>query len=112
MTKYHNREQLERVAERHRKEAERLERRIAMLEALPPEPVVEDGEPNVIWFDKLFSSNQSASYTYAAVRASDGLWYTTGPASPKGFAWSDLIQWILDGNEDGEVWHATGYDLL
>lgn len=110
MAKYHSREQLERVADRHRKEAERIERRIALLEALPDEPVVDDGEPNVIWFTKSFHA--SGDYTYAAVKASDDLWYTTGPASPKGYTWSDLVQWVVDGTEDAEIWHATGYDLL
>lgn len=104
------REQLERRLERHRREAEILEARVAELEALPEEPQVEDGEPNVIWFTKVFQ-NGHREFTYAAVKAGDGLWYTTGPNVPKGFSWESLIEWIYNG-ESAEVWHAVAYDPL
>ncbi len=31
-------------------------------------------------------------YTYAAIKA--GLWYTTGPNSPKGYTWDELVSWL------------------
>lgn len=96
--------------ERHRDQAEYAEQQLAKLEALPDEPVSEDGEPTVIWFTKVFQ-NGSREYTYAAVKAGDGLWYTTGPNSPKGYAWEAFVEWIYDG-ESADVWFATGYDQL
>lgn len=104
------RARLEAKLNRHRIEAERLEQQVAALEALPAEPEVEDGEPNVIWFTKVFQNGRN-EYTYAAVKAGDGLWYTTGPNVPKGFAWEQLIEWINDG-ESCDVWHAVGYNPL
>ena len=32
-------------------------------------------------------------YIYAAVKA-NGLWYTTGPNSPKGYTWDELVSWL------------------
>lgn len=104
------RARLERLAERKQADIDRLEAQIAALEALPDEPQVDDGEPNVIWWTKTFQ-NGSREYTYAAVKAGDGLWYTTGPNVPKGYSWDALIEWITDG-EAFEIWHATGYDSL
>lgn len=97
-------------AERHRRQAEYAERRLAELEALPEEPIVEDGEPNVIWFTKVFQ-NGSREYTYAACKAGDGLWYTTGPNTPKGYSWEALVEWMYDGSSCN-AWHAVGYDEL
>ena len=44
---------------------------------------------------KVRFSKRGVNYDYAALR-SGGLWYTTGPKSPKGFTWQELISW-LDG---------------
>jgi hypothetical protein len=104
------REQLEARLARHRREADRFEEELAKLEALPAEPEVEDSEPNVIWFTKLFQ-NGSKTYEYAAVKAGDGLWYTSGPHVPKGYTWDRLIEWIYDG-EEYDVWHAVSYEPL
>jgi hypothetical protein len=35
-------------------------------------------------------------YLYAAIKA-DGLWYTTGPKSPKAFTWQSLVDWWENG---------------
>lgn len=104
------RSNIEARIERHRLEQERAERELARLESLPSEPEVEDSEPNVIWFTKTFQ-NGSREYTYAAVKCSDGLWYTSGPNTPKGYVWDRLVDWIFNG-ESAEVWHATAYDSL
>lgn len=104
------REQLEAKMARHRREAERLEAKVAELEALPGEPEVDEGEPNVIWFTKVWQ-NGTREYTYAAAKAGDGLWYTTGPNTPKGYTWDQLIEWVHDG-ASCEIWHATGYDPI
>lgn len=96
--------------DRHLREAERAERELAFYESLPSEPEVEDGEPNVIWFKKRFK-NGSNVYTYAACKAGDGLWYTTGPNVPKGFTWQKLVEWIFDG-EAADLWHAASYNPL
>lgn len=104
------RELLERRLERHRREADVLESKLADLDALPDEPEVEDGEPNVIWFTKVFKNGRK-EYTYAAVKADDGLWYTSGPNVPKGFTWDRLIEWVTDG-DSAEIWHAVAYDAI
>jgi hypothetical protein len=104
------RDQLEARLERHRREAARFEQQLALLDELPEEPEVEDDEPNVIWFTKVFQ-NGSRTYIYGACKADDGLWYTTGPNTPKGFTWDRLIEWIYDGKE-AEVWHAVAYESL
>lgn len=91
-----------------------LEGELAYLASLPEEPRVEGdetGEANVIWFEKTFST--PTVYTYAAVRAGDGLWYTSGPRAPKGYSWDRLIEWILaDEPEAPKIWHAYDWDPL
>lgn len=49
----------------------------------------EDG--NVILFERQFQPGGRV-YSYAAIK-SEGLWYTTGPRSPKGFRWDELAAW-------------------
>jgi hypothetical protein len=98
-----------------------LERRIEQMQAeleyvyqLPEEPRMEsegqDG-PNVIWWDAKFPNGQRR-FTYAAVRADNGLWYTTGPHSPKGYSWADLIEWIAKQARpvDGIMWVASEWE--
>lgn len=68
------------------------------LSARPPEPVA----GTVIRFTMDF--NGSREYDYAAIRAGDGLWYTTGPRSPKGYTWDQLLDW-MEGN-------TTGFNVL
>lgn len=104
------RELLEAKADRLRVQADRLEAKVARLEALPDEPLVDEGEPNVIWFTKVFQ-NGSNLYTYSAVKAGDGLWYTSGPNTPKGYLWEALIEWIADGTEY-QVWWAKDFEEL
>lgn len=101
------RAKVEAQLERHRKQAEYLEQKLAKLEALPDEPEVDDGEPNVVWFTKVFQ-NGSKEYTYAATKAGDGLWYTTGPNSPKGYTWEKMIEWIAEGKEYA-LWQAITF---
>lgn len=96
--------------ERHLREAERAEQELAFYESLPAEPEVEDNEPNVVWFTKVFQ-NGNKTYTYAACKAGDGLWYTSGPNVPKGYTWEKLIEWIFDG-EAANLWHAIQYNPL
>ena len=54
----------------------------------------EPGEGRVVKFRVKFR-NGGVKYRYAAIRAG-GLWYTTGPKSPKGYTWDELLDW-LDG---------------
>lgn len=76
---------------------------IEHLQNLPEEP---DVEPAVIWFEKTFADGRT--YTYAAVKA-DGLWYTSGPRTPKGYTWENLMTWVGVGTE---VWLATDFKEL
>lgn len=61
---------------------------------------------NVIFYRKTFDNG--ITYTYAAVRAK-GLWYTTGPKSPKGFTWDELLDWLGD---DVKIWVPIGWEEL
>ena len=46
--------------------------------------------------DGSTSRNYTREYKYAAIKC-NGLWYTTGPKSPKAYTWDDLIQWWDEG---------------
>lgn len=65
---------------------------LTRLEALPEEPP----EGSVIRFNMQFGGHGTV-YDYAAIRAGDGMWYTTGPRSPKGYSWDSLLEW-MQGN--------------
>lgn len=70
-------------------------------EAYGPEPE-EDGA--VIAFRVRFMP-RGPKYHYAAIRA-NGLWYTTGPTSPKGYGWDELVSWLDSMNK------VTGFKRL
>jgi len=78
-----------------------------------------DDYPNgaVIVFDKVFTPGGRV-YNYAAIKTIHAntsdytgrvghfeLWYTTGPKSPKGYTWDELIKWMGDGVE--EIFYVT-----
>jgi hypothetical protein len=71
--------------------AEELDR----LSSRPDEPRA----GTVIQFAMQFQLH-STVYDYAAIKAGDGLWYTTGPRSPKGYTWDELLDW-MEGNTTG-----------
>ena len=54
----------------------------------------EPGEGSVIKFKVRFQPG-GTKYSYAAIRVK-GLWYTTGPHSPKGYTWDELLDWLDD----------------
>lgn len=92
---------------------DRAQRQLDRLMAQPDEPVPNDDQPNVIWFEKRFGTSTGAhAYTYAAVKASDGLWYTTGPQAPKGYSWDRLYGWITEYDEDIEILVGTRFEPL
>lgn len=87
----------------------RLEAEIARLESLPEEP---DANPAIVYFRKDFGGRD---YDYAAVKAGDGLWYTTGPKSPKGYTWESLVGFIYPDGVDPaevEVWVVSDLERL
>lgn len=71
-------------------------KRIKIIDSIPDEPLPIDG-PCIIQFQKRFHRNGQV-YDYAAIRTDQGLWYTTGPQSPKGYEWTQLITWIFNGD--------------
>jgi hypothetical protein len=79
-----------------------LKKELKRLESRPEEPE-EDG--NVITFMKQFAAG-GIVYSYAALKAK-GLWYTTGPKSPKGYTWDELLDFIGDDNRIYLVTEAT-----
>ena len=83
---------------------------LARIESYPDEPT---DEPAVIYWQTDFEHEGSTVYDYAALRAGDGLWYTTGPRSPKGQTWDRLIDWIMEDAVpvDG-LWIAVEYERV
>ena len=53
----------------------------------------DDQEDGAVIAFKVRFSKRGVNYDHAALR-SGGLWYTTGPRSPKGFTWSELTEWL------------------
>lgn len=94
---------------------ERAQAQIDHLLSLPDEPEVTDKDGALaIWFERRFQRG-GTKYTYAAVKAGDGLWYTTGPQSPKGYTWIQLIDWLTRYEDDHgavKVWVATEWSAL
>lgn len=90
-----------------------MQAELERLESMPPEPVPEDEDDDttVIAWDARFKGGTTI-YSYAARKAADGLWYTTGPRSEQGYSWSDLIIWIADTARpvDGMIWIATEFE--
>lgn len=89
---------------------ERLDAEITRLSLLPDEPegLVDDSEYNIIAWNARFDGG-STTYYYAARKAGDGLWYTTGPRSEQGYTWTALIDWIATRAKpvDGMIWPVT-----
>lgn len=108
-------EREERRMERALIMAQQAQDRIDFLASLPDEPTTIDPDGAlVIWFEKKFPTG-GKWYTYAAVKASDGLWYSTGPRAPKGYAWEQLVEWMFaDGGRvrDDTIWKASEYTPL
>ena len=93
-----------------RQQMSALASEISRLESLPKEPKGDDDI--VIFFEKSFRQ-EPRKWTYSAVKAGDGLWYTTGPRSPKGYTWQQLIEWIVGDEEtQPQVWLATHWTEL
>lgn len=91
----------------------RAQARIDRLMDLPAEPTTDDPDNAlVVWFTHRFNP-RGQKYTYAAVKAGDGKWYTTGPASPKGYTWDQLVEWhFTEANEGNPMWLAEGWEEL
>jgi hypothetical protein len=90
---------------------EQMEEELQYIEELPAEPRMDGDDATVIWWVARWEGG-THDYTYAAVRAGDGLWYTTGPHTPKGYAWADLIEWIDKEARpvDNAVWVAASWE--
>jgi hypothetical protein len=91
----------------HDRSAEKAARELERLESMPDEPT---NEPAILYFEKVFgdgsgsphSKRHGKRYTYVAVKAGDGKWYTSGPRSPKGYTWEELCEFLNTGVD--EVW--------
>lgn len=105
-------EQIESELESLERRADRLRRRLDVIEARPPEPELVDPAtgPLVISFQARFNPGGRV-YDYAAILADDGLWYTTGPQSPKGYGWDELMDWLEPKCVDG-IWAIVGWEPL
>jgi hypothetical protein len=56
----------------------------------------------VVHFKKRFSPT-GTEYDYVVVRASNNLWYASGPQSPKGYTWHELLLWLLETSPSLEL---------
>lgn len=108
LKEYNAMDMLERKREQARRTIERAEAELARLESLPREPSVEDDPTPVIYFAKSFGG--SKYYDYAAIKAGDGLWYTTGPRAPKGYNWPDLVNWMFSEGDEPDIGIATKWE--
>ena len=77
-----------------------VEKRLALIESYGDDNYSEN---SVIRFQKTFVKG-GTKYTYAAIKAG-GLWYTTGPKSPKGYTWNEFTAWLA-ATEPVEKWEA------
>ena len=86
------------------KTSEELERRIEALAAAYASAIAKEQEREVrygpepskdgaiiAW--RMRFQKGGVKYRYAAIRA-EGIWYTTGPNSLKGYTWDELVSWI------------------
>lgn len=76
---------------------------LTRLETRPDEPP----KGRVIRFNMRFGG-RGPTYDYAAIHAGDDLWYTTGPRSPKGYTWDELLDWMEDGTTTFWVLSSPG----
>lgn len=91
---------------------EQMQAELEKIEDMPSEPEGMDDGANAILWDARFPGG-TRTYSYAARKADDGLWYTTGPRSPKGYSWSDLINWIYENSEDEPtLWTVSEWSIL
>lgn len=97
-------------AEALRNEADKLLERAAELENRPSEPEVDDEGNAVVWIRATFRGNDERSYDYAAIRTTEGLWYSTGgERSGSAASWDRLIGYFFDNCAKVEVWQATEF---
>lgn len=85
------------------KQSDVIERQLAVLAnalaaALEAEAAIEakygkDQEDGTVIAWKMRFGRGGTKYTYAAIRV-NGLWFTTGPRSPKGYTWAELTAWF------------------
>ncbi len=86
------------------KASEKLERCIEALAAAYASAVAKEQEREVRYGPEPSKNGaiitwrmrfhiKGLKYHYAAIKA-DGLWYTTGPNSPKGYTWDELVSWL------------------
>lgn len=84
-----------------RRQAAALLAEAERLDSVPKEPkgikYKKGRKVEIVWWEMKFSQS-GPIYTYAAVKANDGLWYTTGPRAPKGYSWEQLISWIVQND--------------
>jgi hypothetical protein len=82
-----------------------IQEHLAILDSLP-EDDFEDGA--VFTFIKTFYPG-GRRYTYAVIKY-NGLWSTTGPASPKSITWDELMEFVSTGVD--EVWWAVEFERI
>lgn len=88
------------MKEYYERRLEEINNKLAMIESYG-EDDFEDGA--VLVFDKVMGNQ---TYKYAAIKAV-GLWYTTGPKSPKAYTWDELVSWFSEGTPVFEVWYVS-----
>lgn len=77
---------------REEKTQEEVEYKLGLVERIG-EDVFAEG--TVFKFTKGFQGSP-IQYSYAVIKTNE-LWYTTGPRSPKGYTWDELVLWLVSG---------------
>lgn len=97
-------------ATRLREEAERMLNQAAELENRPSEPEPDDEGNAIVWIRVTFREGDTRHYDYAAMRAENGAWYSTGAErAGNGSTWERLIDHFYDNCATVEVWQAVEF---
>lgn len=90
------------------RQIDRLEDQLIRLDTFGSEEDYDDG--TVITFGKQFGAAGKV-YSYAAIKAGNGIWYLTGSGRyPNNLSWDDLVVFLSEGV--GDVWIATEWEEL
>lgn len=100
-------------AARLREEAERLLMAASDIESRPAAPEPDEDGTATVAIRVRFRPEDTRTYDYAAVLATNGLWYATGGAfGESGITWERLTDYFFDNCAEVTVWHASEFVVI
>lgn len=90
----------------------RKQRELVELDSIPDEPALENDMPTIVNFEKTFGGQ--SSYSYVAIRTSDGWWYPSGSKHEgRRYRWADLVQFVRRQEPTNpDIWLVTSLDKV